>query len=212
MVRGLLALLVAAASIPAVARAELAQVDFPESRFMVRVRPVFISPANESDAIPALGVPADAIHVSDKAIPEIDFTYFFNKYFSTELILTIPQEHDVTLSGADIGTFRHLPPVLTVQAGYPYKFVRPYVGAGVNLTLITSEKLAVPGVGELDLEDRSFGFAAQAGIDFRIARNWSLNLDAKYVQIAVDVKAGGEKVSEVRVNPWLLGGGLAYQF
>lgn len=207
MFRGLVAVLVAALATPA-----LAQAEFVDSGFMVRVRPVYISPANNSDAIPALGVPADAIHVSDKAFPEVDVTYFFNKYFSTELILTIPQQHDVTLSGTDIGTFRHLPPTLTVQAGLPYKFLRPYIGAGVNLTFITSEDLAVPGVGELDLEQTSFGFAAQAGVDFRIARNWSLNVDAKYVQIGVDVEAGGEKVSEVRMDPWLFGGGLAYRF
>jgi hypothetical protein len=36
--------------------------------------------------------------------------------------------------------------------------------------------------------------------------------DVKYVMIGVDVKAGGTKVSEVHVDPWLLGGGLAFRF
>ncbi|HEY8856381.1 MAG TPA: hypothetical protein VIM43_03365 [Rugosibacter sp.] len=34
-----------------------------EGRFMARVRAVNLDPANDSDAIPALGVPSDAIHV-----------------------------------------------------------------------------------------------------------------------------------------------------
>lgn len=61
-----------------------------EGRFMVRVRAVSLEPANDSDAIPALGVPADAIHVNDRVIPEVDFTYFLTKNIAAELVLTYP--------------------------------------------------------------------------------------------------------------------------
>jgi outer membrane protein len=198
-------LMLVSLSAPGVTRAQ-------ESSLMVRLRPVYISPANQSDAIPALSVPKDAIHVSSKVMPELDITYFFNPFLSAELVLTIPQEHEVTLSGTKIGTFSHLPPTLLVQAGLPIGFVRPYLGAGLNLTLITAQNISVPGVGKLTLDDASIGPAAQAGVDFRLGRNWSLNLDVKYAMIGVDVKSGGSRVSEVRVNPWLFGGGLAYRF
>lgn len=186
-----------------------------ESPWLVRLRAVHISPADKSDAIPSLSVPDDAITVSSKTIPEVDISYFFTKNLAAELVLTYPQKHDVEVGGTKIGTFKHLPPTLTVQYHFlPEGTVRPYVGAGVNLTLISSVDLAVPGVGALDLESASFGFAAGAGVDFKIGEKLYLNLDGKYVQIGSDVElaASGTKVSEVKIDPYLIGVGIGYRF
>jgi len=185
-----------------------------DSPWMIRVRAVAIEPANKSDAIPALEVPADAIHVSTKTIPEVDFSYFFTAHCSAELILTYPQQHTVTLMGTDIGTFKHLPPTLTAQYHFlPTSAFNPYVGVGVNLTLISSVNLAVPGVGALKLSSSSVGAAAQIGADIQLAPKWFLNVDAKYVQIKSDVDlANGTKVSAVKVDPMLFGVGVGYRF
>jgi outer membrane protein len=177
--------------------------------WMVRLRAVAIQPANKSDAAP--GIPADAIHVSNKTIPEVDFSYFFSANLVAELILTVPQQHDVTLSGAKIGTFKHLPPTLTAQWHFlPGQTVNPYVGAGLNFTLISDVKLAG---GALDLSKSSLGAALQVGVDFKVAKNCFINLDAKYVQLKSDVKtAAGAKVTTVKVDPLLLGVGVGYRF
>jgi outer membrane protein len=50
-----------------------------ENPWLIRARAVYLDPDNKSDAIPALAVPSDAIHVSTKTIPEVDFTYFITK-------------------------------------------------------------------------------------------------------------------------------------
>lgn len=186
-----------------------------EGRFMVRVRAVNLDPADNSDAIPALGVPADAIHVDNKVIPEIDFTYFLTKNIAAELVLTYPQKHDVTLMGTKIGSFKHLPPTLTVQYHFqPDAKFRPYVGAGINYTRISSVNLNVPGVGELGFENDSIGGALQAGFDVVLDEHWSFNLDIKKVWIGSDVtlKATGAKVSSVGVDPVLIGIGVGYRF
>ena len=177
--------------------------------WMVRLRAVAIQPANKSDA--ASGIPADAIHVSNKTIPEVDFSYFFSANLAAELILTVPQQHDVTLSGAKIGTFKHLPPTLTAQWHFlPGQTVNPYLGAGLNFTLISDVKLAS---GALDLSKSSLGAALQVGVDFKVAKNCFINLDAKYVQLKSDVKtAAGAKVTTVKVDPLLLGVGVGYRF
>lgn len=196
----------------ALAPAPLLAADGP---LLVRLRAVYIDPADKSDAIPALGVPADAITVSTKTIPEVDISWFFSKSLAAELILTYPQEHDVELMGTKIGTFKHLPPTLTLQYHFnPDGGFRPYVGAGVNLTLISDVNLSVPGVGALDLESSSVGFAAQAGFDVKVGEKLFLNGDVKWVQIGSDVtlKATGAKVSAVKVDPWLIGAGLGYRF
>lgn len=186
-----------------------------EGALLVRLRGVYVGPADKSEAIPALGVPADAIHVSDKAIPEVDFTYFLTRNVAAELILTYPQQHDVDLSGTKIGTFKHLPPVLSLQYHFaPQGLFRPYLGLGVNLTLISDVKLTVPGVGALDLEGSSVGVSGQAGFDVKLADRLFLNADLKRVTLRSDVMlaAGGQKVSVVKVDPWLIGVGLGYRF
>lgn len=181
-----------------------------EGPLLVRVRGVYIKPADKSDANAAAGIPADAITVSSKTIPEIDFSYFFTKNLAAELILTYPQKHDVSLAGANIGSFKHLPPTLTAQWHFlPEGPVDPYVGAGMNLTLISGVQLAG---GTLDLSSSSVGLAGQVGIDIKVAPKWVLNLDAKYVKISADVKSGSSTISTVHVDPWLLGGGIGYRF
>jgi outer membrane protein len=181
-----------------------------EGPWMIRLRAVQIQTANKSDGFAT--VPADAIHVSNKTIPELDFSYFFTKNFSAELILTVPQEHDVTLMGTKIGTFKELPPTLTAQWHFlPGGTVNPYVGAGLNFTLISDVKLAS---GALDLGKSSTGLAAQAGVDFKVASNCYINLDVKYVQLKTDVKvaATGQKLTTVKVDPMLYGVGIGYRF
>lgn len=204
----ILAAVLAAMLLPASALAQ-------DSPWMVRARGVYIHTADKSDAIPSLKVPDDAITVSRKLIPEVDITRFLGKNVAAELILTYPQQHDVELSGTKIGTFKHLPPVLSLQYHFsPEATVRPYIGIGANLTLISSVKLSVPGVGALDLENSSVGISGQGGVDVKIGPKLYLNADVKYVTLASDVflKAGGTKVSAVTLNPWLVGAGLAYRF
>ena len=175
---------------------------------MVRLRAVSLQPADKSDAAP--GIPADAIHVSSKTIPEVDISCFLTPNLATELVLTVPQEHDVTLSGTKIGTFKELPPTLMAQWHFlPGQTVNPYVGLGVNVTLISDVRLAN---GALDLDKTSVGPAAQAGVDIQVAPQWFLNADVKYAQIRSDVKAGGVKVTTVKVDPMLYGVGVGYRF
>ncbi|RZI44013.1 OmpW family protein [Herbaspirillum sp. HC18] len=180
-----------------------------QSPWQVRARVVNVNTADKSDPVGGVGA-ANLITVSNKTIPEVDISYFFTPNIAAELILTYPQKHDVYLSGAKIGTFKELPPTLTLQYHFaPASQVSPYVGAGVNYTRIMSVNL-LNGAG--DLENSSFGLALQAGVDFKIDKNWSFNVDVKKVQIRSDVMVGGAKVSAVKVDPLLVGVGLGYRF
>ena len=180
-----------------------------ESSWLVRARAVHIDTANKSDPIGGAGA-ANRIHVDDKTIPELDISYFVTPNVAAELILTYPQKHDVTLDGARIGSFKHLPPTLSLQYHFsPERAFSPYVGAGVNYTRISKVRL-LDGAG--DLENDSWGLALQAGVDFKLDRNWSVNVDVKKVQIRSDVFVGGARASKVKVDPILLGVGLGYRF
>jgi len=184
-----------------------------------RVRGIYLAPANDSDAYAPLQIPSDAIHINDKWIPEFDVEYFFTPHWSSELVLTYPQKQSVTLEHSalggpvDIGSFKHLPPTLTMKYDFlPDQNFQPYVGAGLNVTWITDVHLQVPNVGPLTLDHTSVGFAAQTGFDYRIAEHWYFNADAKWLMLRSDVKFDGVKISQARIDPVLLGVGLGYRF
>jgi len=180
-----------------------------------RLRATYLETADKSDAFTALGINfgANAVKVNDKFIPEIDVDYAFTDSISAELVLTIPQTQDVTLAGVGkLGSFKHLPPTLLGK----YRFnaggaFRPYVGAGVNFTLIWGDKLSVAGV-PLGLDNFSVGLAAQAGADWKIDERWTFNLDVKRATLRTDVKAGSTKLTQARLDPWLYAVGLSYAF
>jgi len=190
-----------------------------EGPWEIRLRADYLEMANKSDAYVPLGIPADAIHVNSKWLPDLDFEYFFSSHWSSELVLTYPQTQTVTVEKSalggptNIGTFRHLPPMLTLKYNIlPESVVRPYVGAGVNITLISSDNLVVPTVGRLDLDHVSVGPALQAGVDWMIAPQWFLNADVKWALLRSDVKFQGTKISEARLDPFLVGVGVGYRF
>jgi len=199
--------LVVTASLPCVASAQ-------STPWSVRIGALDLQPANKSDSIPALGVPADSIHINNKAFPELDVFYTFTPNIVAELVLTYPQRQEVTLSGAGIGTFKHLPPSLVGQYHFlPGQQFDPYVGVGVNFTWITSVHLNVPGVGPLDLTKTSFGAALDVGGDVNLTRQWFVNVDIKYITpLQSDLSAGGTKVSTVTVDPFLFSLGVGYRF
>lgn len=202
-----------------------ARADGQEGPWEVRARGVYLAFAQKSDAVPALAVPSDAIHVNDKWILDVDIEYFFARNWSSELVLTYPQKQTVTVEKSalggptEIGTFKHLPPTLTVKYNFiPGGVVRPYVGIGINLTLISDVNLNVPTVNiPLKLDSTSVGFAGQAGLDWQLAPHWYANADVKWVQLGTDVKTVAKdgtqtKVSHATLNPWLLGIGFGYRF
>jgi len=205
MKKSMLKLMVAALGLVGAAVPGWAQ----ESPWLVRVRAVHIDPADKSDPVGGTGA-SDRLHVSSKWIPEVDISYFLTPNWAAELVLTYPQKHDVLLDGQRIGSFKHVPPTLLAQYHFlPGAQFDPYVGAGINYTLISKVDI-LNGAGRL--EHDSIGAALQAGVDFRIDGKWSVNLDVKKVQIRSDVDINGVRASQVRIDPVLLGVGVGYRF
>ena len=128
---------------------------------------------------------------------------------AAELVLTYPQKHDVRLGGNKIGSLKHLPPTLSAQ----YHFTgmpgfRPYVGAGLNLTLFSSVDLPAG----LSVKKNSTCLSLQIGFDVPVGGGWLVNLDLKKVQIKTDVKSAGTKIGELKVDPLLVGLGVGWRF
>ena len=174
-----------------------------DGKWMARVRAIDVEP-NASSSLAGL-------NVEGQWTGELDFTYFFTKNLAAELILGWAK-HEVTLNGNSLGKVGVLPPTLTLQ----YHFTdlgafKPYVGIGGNYTYFYENELAN---GALYIKDNSWGGALQAGVDYMLDKNWSLNLDVKYVWMdtEVRVKATGAELGTLDINPWLLGIGARYRF
>ena len=139
-----------------------------QSPWMVRARAVHLDMADKSTPIGGAGA-ADRVSVDNKTIPEVDVSYFITPNIAAELILTVPQKAQVNLDGSNIGSFKHLPPTLTLQYHFaPQAQWSPYVGAGLNYTKISKVSLA----NSMTLEGHSTGLALQAGVDYKLDKNW----------------------------------------
>lgn len=199
----------AGAAVPA-----FAQQSQTEGNWMVRVRALSLEPSNKFDSRQPGVVPNNAVDVSDKWIPEVDISYFFTKNIAAELVLTVPQKHNVSVDDAGkIGSFKHLPPSLLLQYHFnPEGEFRPYVGAGINYTLLGSEKMSVLG-GDVKLENSSFGAVVQLGFDYKISKNVFFNVDVKKIQLRTDVTHSvAGNLGTAKVDPLLWGVGIGYRF
>ncbi|WP_028605246.1 OmpW/AlkL family protein [Ottowia thiooxydans] len=171
------------------------------SPWMVRVRAAHLASDNGGPAGNA------GVSVSDKWIPEVDVSYFFTPNIAAELILTYPQKHDVRLGGSSIGSLKHLPPTLLAQYHFTnFGAFKPYVGAGVNYTRFSNVDILG---GTVNVSRNSWGPALQAGFDYALTKNWSLNFDVKKVYIDTNVSAG---IGKLKVDPWLMSVGIGYRF
>ena len=186
----------AALSTPVVAAAE-------DGPWMVRVRALYMDVRNGNS-------PDVDLEAENKLFPEFDISYFLTKNIAAELVLTYPQKHDIELGGTDIGSIKHLPPTLLLQYHFnPEGQFRPYVGAGINYTHFSSVDIDVPGV---DIDRNSVGVALQIGADYKLENGWFLNADIKYVDINTKVTAGGNKLTDLKIDPMLYSIGIGYRF
>jgi outer membrane protein len=176
--------------------------------WIVRARALHLDSANKDSS----GLD---LSVNNKTFPEVDISYFLSPNIAAELVLTYPQKHDIRSGGSTIGSLKHLPPTFSLQYHFDGSSgFRPYVGAGLNLTLFSSVKFnpAVEAALHPSIKKNSVGLAVGAGFDVPLGDGWLLNFDAKKVQIRTDIKSSGAKVGEFKVDPLLLSIGFGKRF
>lgn len=208
-IKSLVAAMAAVASLAPIA----AQAQAEENPWMVRVRAVDLLWQNgQSGTVADLNVKA-----KNQWIPEFDVSYFFTKNIAAELVLTWPQQVNITAGpgNTNIGKVTALPPSLLAQ----YHFTdlgafKPYVGAGVNYTIFGNRQ-NFPALGnQVQVEPSSFGVVGQIGADYMLDKNWGLNVDVKYATIATNVQlvSGGANLGKLTLNPWMPAVGVTYKF
>lgn len=173
--------------------------------WMVRTRAISVMPDVSGKA------GGTDVKIGNDSVPEIDFSYFFTKNFALELILGTATHH-VSVGSTSLGSVSLLPPTLLAQYHHEWGNFKPYVGAGLNYTVFYD---AQSGAADNMKYDNSFGYALQAGLDYKISEKVYLNLDVKKLKLSTDVtaKIGGNKVkADVDIDPLIVGVGIGYRF
>jgi outer membrane protein len=205
---------------------------YEEGDWIVRVGAVTVAPNESSDNIV---LPTDPVTVLKGASVGDDTqlgligAYMLTNTVGIELLASTPFEHDISVQGTsiDAGTAKQLPPTLSLQ-WYPrggQDGWQPYLGMGVNYTIFFDEEVdpdlenalgALLGASTVDLElDDSIGISAQAGVDFPLSENFSLNLGVWYIDLGTTatIKTDVGRVKfDVDVDPWVYNVGIAYRF
>jgi outer membrane protein len=210
-IKSLVAAMAAVASLAPIAAQAQAQTE--ENPWMVRVRAVDLLFQNgQNSTVADLNVKA-----KNQVIPEFDVSYFFTKNIAAELVLTWPQQVNITAGpgNTNIGKISALPPSLLAQ----YHFTdlgafKPYVGLGVNYTIFGNRQ-NFPALGNsVQVDQNSVGVVGQIGADYMFDKNWGLNLDVKYATMSTNVTTvqGGTNLGKLTLNPWMPAVGVTYKF
>ncbi len=158
--------------------------------------------------VPGVGVAR--LDVSDERGLYYGLGYLFTDQIGIELSGQEKVEHDLALVGVQtIGSVDRMPVNLLVNY-YPLggmdSRVQPYVGAGLNYTRFSGEEFE-----GLDVR-RSYGVIGQVGVDLAVAQGVMLNGFVSYADVSADVRLGGDKIGEAKIDPMTIGGGITYRF
>lgn len=160
----------------------------------------------------------------------ITIEYMLDSRWGIELLAATPFEHTATgrgaIQGLKIAEFKHLPP--TLMAVYHIVAMgnfQPYVGAGLNYTLIFDEDLtsdadaAFAGLGltggKMSLDD-SLGVSFQLGADYHLNDNWLINASARWIDIDSEAEIrfddGTKLTTDIEVDPFVYTLSVGYTF
>ena len=186
-----------------------------ENPWMVRVRAVYADWQNgQSGNASTLNIQAQ-----NQWLPEFDISYFFTKNIAAELVLTYPQNVNITSNAVPnkTGTITALPPSLVLQYHFTdFGAFKPYIGAGVNYTIFGDRSNFSQISNGLTVSNTSFGAVGQIGADYMFDKNWGLNVDVKYATMSTVTNSNGAAgnlgTGKLTLNPWMPAVGVTYKF
>lgn len=222
-------LTIAAALAAATMLATPAQAGDNEGKIQVKLLATGVLPEGNVTAVNNdpldLTVGADTV-ASDNVVPTLAIEYFVSPNVSVETICCTTKHHvngTGTLAGANlVNDVLIIPATFTLKYHLPLGAIKPYVGAGPTLFIMTDAKpgATVAGapfnVDDVDLSS-NLGVAVQAGVDIPLGDSgFGLSLDAKKYWVSTTAKfyVNGTNVLETKhkLDPWVLSGGVAYRF
>ena len=169
-----------------------------------------VDPKSDNGTLAGGTVPTS---IGDNTRPQITFEYFIRDNIGIEVLGALPFRHSIRSNGTEIGTVRHLPPVVSLQ--YHFDLTprwKPFVGVGVNFTGFFDAEAKGPLEGADLRVKNSWGLAAHLGTDYWINDRAALRADLRWIDIDSDVMLDGAKIGRVEVDPVVVGVSYVMKF
>ncbi|MFQ3325152.1 MAG: outer membrane protein [Pseudomonadales bacterium] len=196
--------------------------------FIVRAGAAMVDPNENSGTIsPAAISPAGEVGIDDDIQLGLTGTYMFTDNIGLELLVATPFTHEMTLEGdlaglGSIATAKHLPPTISLQYFFNNNSsFTPYVGAGVNYTMMLETEttsngdavLASLGITDTSVEaDDSVGLSLQAGLDMALTDNIILGAAVWYMDIETEIEVANAVKVDLDIDPWVYMLSVGYKF
>lgn len=169
-----------------------------------------VNPKSDNGTLAGGTVP---VSIGDNTRPSITVEYFIRDNIGVELLGALPFKHSIKSNGTEIGTVKHLPPVVSLQ----YHFdatpqLKPFVGVGVNFTGFYDAESRGPLDGNDLRVKNSWGLAAHLGADYWINDRSAVRADVRWIDIDADVTLNGADIGQVEVDPVVAGVSYVMKF
>lgn len=181
----------------------------PNGRFGITLGGAHVDPKNDSGQLAGLDASIDGGNA-----PTLGLSWFFNDNFAVELWGALDRfTHDITLDGGKAATISHQPVALSAQYHFTMSdSFRPFVGLGYHHSNVDREHTT----GALDDSrlgiETGEGPMGTVGVDFLMGDRWFARADARYMRWRSDAFVDGNKVGEVKVDPWVAGLSVGARF
>jgi outer membrane protein len=180
---------------------------------------IFFSPGADLSVGDAPFPGAD-VSVDDNYSLSFDVGYRVNEQISATFTFGIPPTAEIrgdgSLAGAYLGDVTYAPAILALQYRFPTgnPMFEPYVGAGINYTMILDSKAR--DVAGFDV-DNAWGTVLQVGFESMIDERLGVYFDVKKIWLEADVGGtlgvgGPAAAGKATLDPLLVGTGLIWRF
>lgn len=169
-----------------------------------------VNPKSDNGTLAGGTVP---VSLGDSTRPSVTVEYFVRDNLGVEVVAALPFRHSINSNGNEIGTVKHLPPVVSLQ----YHFhatpqFKPFVGIGVNFTGFWDGEAKGALAGSTLRVKNSWGLAAHVGADYWLNDNAAIRVDARWIDINSDVELNGTRIGKVEADPVVLGASYVLKF
>jgi len=177
---------------------------------------------NTDTALIVAGAPVDGANAQAKDNTTLAFEIGYEVAPSTIVSLTVGVPPTTTLTGKggpvdglELGRAKYAPAVLSAHYHFDAGVVKPYVGVGINYTMILDSRDGA--VANLDVKN-AWGAVIQAGVDVPINSAWFLFADLKKIYLKTtatgSVPAFGNPPAQakLRLDPLLVNAGVGWRF
>lgn len=180
---------------------------------------IFFSPGAEL-SVGGAPFPGTDVSVDDNYSLSFDVGYRINPQLSATFTFGIPPTAEIrgegSLAGAYLGDVTYAPAILALQYRIPTRNPKfePYVGAGINYTIILdSEGQDVAGFEA----ENAWGAVLQVGFESMINERMGMYFDVKKIWLDADVSGtlgvgGPSATGSATLDPLLVGTGLVWRF